>query len=41
MSEPRRAKTRHIVWTYIALGGYFALAGLIGGFIGAFLGMNI
>jgi hypothetical protein len=37
MSEPRRAKPGSPIWGYIALGGWFAIAGLIGAFIGTIL----
>ena len=36
-AKPRRAKPHSPVWGYIALGGWFAIAGLIGAFIGTVL----
>ena len=35
--EPRRAKPRNDIWTYIALGAWFAVAGFIGAFLGTVL----
>jgi hypothetical protein len=36
-AKPRRAKPHSPIWGYIALGGWFAIAGLIGAFIGTVL----
>lgn len=40
-AKPRRAKQHKIPWTEIALGGWFAIAGLIGAFIGTILAQLI
>jgi len=36
-ARPRRAKRRNIIWTYIALGGWFAIASFTGAFLGTLL----
>ena len=35
--KPRRAKPNNDIWTYIALGAWFAVAGFIGAFLGTVL----
>ena len=37
IAKPRRAKPNNDIWTYIALGAWFAVAGFIGAFLGTVL----
>lgn len=41
MSEPRRAQPRNPIYGYIALGGWFAIAGFIGAFLGNLVANNL
>jgi len=36
-ARPRRAKRRNPIWTYIAIGGWFAVASFTGAFLGTLL----